>query len=364
MQIDAAVLTAHGAPLQLKPLQLCDELQPFEVLVQMRAAGICHTDLSVQAGKLPLPTPHVLGHEGCGVVVRVGAAVTRLKAGDSVVLTFSSCGGCAACLQNQPAYCADNLQHNYAGCRIDGSHTLCCGDEKVGGNFFGQSSFANFAIANERNAVRVPDDVAPEVLAPLGCGVQTGAGAVLRHLKPAVASSLVVFGAGTVGLSAVMAAKLVGCYPIIVVEPQESRRHLALELGATHAIDPERYKVGKEVALICGGADYALECTGNPQVLQKAYGTLKPCGTVVLLGLPALGTKVELDMFSLLFGRKIHGVMEGDSNPWEFIPQLVELYRQGALPVDRLVTTYPFAQINEAIDDMKAGRVIKPVLVW
>jgi aryl-alcohol dehydrogenase len=364
MKIDAAVLTAHGAPLQLQTLDLCDELQAFEVLVEMRAAGICHTDLSVQAGKLPLPAPHVLGHEGAGRIVRTGSAVTHLKAGDNVVLTFSSCGQCAACLQNQPAYCANNLAHNYSGCRVDGSHTLHCGEQKIGGNFFGQSSFASFAIANERNAIRVDDDVPASVLAPLGCGVQTGAGAVLRHLKPEVGSSLVVFGAGTVGLSAVMAAKIVGCYPIIVVEPNESRRHLALDLGATHAIDPERYKVGKEIATICGGADYALECTGNPQVLQKAYSTLKPQGTVVLLGAPALGQKFELDMFSLLFGRKIHGVLEGDSNPPVFIPQLVDLYRQGLLPVDRLVKTYPFEQINNAIDDMKAGKVIKPVLVW
>jgi aryl-alcohol dehydrogenase len=360
MQITAAVLRSKAHPFHLETVEL-DAPRADEVLVRMVGVGICHTDLSMRDSPFTLPV--VLGHEGAGVVDLVGERVTKVKPGDHVVLTFSSCGGCPNCQRGQPAYCAHAFDSTFTGTRADGSSTLHQGNEIVHGCFFGQSSFATYALAGERNVVKVRQDAPLAALGPLGCGIQTGAGAVMNSLAVRSGSSLAVFGTGSVGLSAIMAARVVGCTTIIGVDVNPTRLQLAGELGATHTIDAREADVLATIQqLTGGGADYTLETTALPKVFRQAVEALRPLGVCGLIGAAPYGTEVTFDMTSLLMGRAIRGILEGDSVPDLFIPRLIDLYLQGRFPFDRLISYYDLAQINEAAADAEAGRVIKPVL--
>src|SRR5271154_5104474 len=237
MQITAAVVREPGADFAIETVELEDP-RPDEIRVRIAAVGVCHTDLVARDGFMPFSMPAVLGHEGAGVVDTVGSAVTRFAPGDRVAITFRSCGTCDRCKSGDPAYCFTMPALNYIGMRPDGSKAIRQGDAAVSSNFFGQSSFATYALAYERNVLKLPGDIPFEIAAPLGCGVQTGAGGVMLALAATKGSSILVLGGGAVGLSAVMGAVIQGCAPIIVVEPHAARRALALELGATHAIDP------------------------------------------------------------------------------------------------------------------------------
>nr|WP_308706056.1 NAD(P)-dependent alcohol dehydrogenase [Nocardia nova] len=335
-----------------------------EILVRITAAGLCHTDLSSRARWPQQLSPMVFGHEGTGIVEAIGAEVTGLVVGDAVCLTFDSCGVCAPCSTGHPAYCTDFQVLNSSGGRRDRTTPLSRAGEPVFSGFFGQSSFATYAIARERNTVKVPADLPPAVAAPLGCGVQTGAGAVLNVLRAEAGSSLVVIGAGGVGLSAVMAAVAVGCSPVIAVDPVASRRELAVEVGAAAALDPISTDdiVAGIRELTGGGSDYSVDTTGRAEMINQAVAALRPRGSLALVG---LGAQVALDLPPLLLkGVSVHGVIEGDSDPAEFIPRLVELHRQGLLPVERLVTEFPFADIEAAVEAMRQGRVVKPVLIF
>jgi aryl-alcohol dehydrogenase len=247
---------------------------------------------------------------------------------------------------------------------VDGSSALSGTDGKqLHGHFFAQSSFATYALASERNTVKVPKDVPLWLLGPLGCGVQTGAGAVINALAPRAGSSIAIFGAGTVGLSAVMAARLCGCATIVVVDPIAARRALAMELGATAAVDPTTQNPVEAIqSLTNGGAKHSLECTGLPQVVRQAVESLTLTGVCGVMGVSRLGTELTLDMNSILFGRGVRGIIEGDSVPDEFIPRLIELYRQGRFPFDKLVTVFEFKDIQEAVDASESGRVVKAIL--
>lgn len=363
----AAVVEAPGAPFTFQEVQL-DDLRPDEVRVRMVAAGLCHTDLSVQAGYIPFQLPGVLGHEGAGVVEAVGAAVSRVSPGDSVVLSFTSCGRCRHCRGGHPAYCATWVPTNMfnGGVRGDGSSTITRGDTPLGGRFFGQSSFGAHAIVDERSLVKVDPDLPLELLAPLGCGVQTGAGTVLNILKPEAGSSLAVFGTGAVGLSAIAAAALSPLTAVVAIDRVDSRLTLAKELGATHTINAESEDVAKVLAEITGGAglDYAVDTTANMGVIRTAVEALGTFGSLAAIGAAPLGTEITLDYTGLLVGRSVVGVTEGDSDPETFIPFLAELYRQGRLPLEKLVKTYPFSEINQAAADAHDGTTIKPVLVF
>ena len=237
MKIRAAVLPAPHSSFAIEELEL-DEPRSNEVLVRIVATGICHTDLSVVEQDLPAPTPIVLGHEGAGVVERVGSDVRHVAPGDHVVLTFPSCGTCAKCVAGRAYFCEQILALALAGVRTDGSPTVRASDHPVCGCFFGQSSFATHALAYARNTVKVPREAPLEMLAPLGCGIQTGAGTVLNVLKPGGSDTIAVFGCGAVGLAAVMAAHLSGCRTIIAVDRVDSRLELARDLGATHTSTP------------------------------------------------------------------------------------------------------------------------------
>ncbi len=342
-------------------------LQPLrteEVLIKIVATGICHTDLVCLNQDLPVPLPMVLGHEGAGVVVETGCEVRDLFPGDHVVLSFNSCGECPSCERELPAYCYNFMENNLSGSRGDGSNTMALNGEVVNANFFGQSSFATMAIANARNTVKVRKDLPLEVLAPLGCGIQTGAGTVLNSLAVTKTDSLAIFGAGAVGLSALMAASLVGAGPIVVVEPLAERRTLALELGADHVIDPFGVEdVVEEIQKAVGGVDFSLEMTGIPAVARQCVDILKPLGTCALVGAAPADAEVSLNVMEILStGRKIVGIVEGNADPKTFIPQLIQHYQEGRFPFDRLIDFYPFEAINEAVDAQHSGKSIKPVV--
>ncbi len=365
MQIDAAVVREEGGAFEIESVEL-EEPQSDEVLVLVVGAGVCHTDMIVRDQMYPTPLPAVLGHEGSGVVERVGEGVTAVEPGDRVVLSFDFDHTCTSCRDGHPAYCQDFFAYNFGGSRpSDGTSPLSKEGETISGRFFGQSSFATYAIATERNVVPVDDDVPLELLGPLGCGIQTGAGGVINTLDPQAGSSIAIFGAGSVGLSAVMAAGIKSCTEIVSVDLKPNRLEKATELGATHTVNPEEVDdvVEHVQELTGGGVDYALETTGVPQVAEQAVETLAHRGTLGVIGAPALGTEASYDVNNLiLLGRTITGIVEGDSDPQQFIPDLIELYRQGKFPFDELVTYYDFEDIEQAVEDSESGDTIKPVL--
>lgn len=361
MRATAAVAHAKGRPFVIEPVEI-DEPREDEILVRVVASGICHTDPAWR-DVFPWDRPIVLGHEGAGVVERVGARVRRLGPGDRVVLTFDACGRCVRCVRGKPAYCDEFFPRNFGGTRPDGPSALSRDGAPVAAHFFGQSSFATHLIATERNAVKVDADLPLELLAPLGCGLQTGAGAVLNSLRAPAGSRLAVFGAGAVGLSAIMAGRVAGCTTIIAVDVNRARLDLARDLGATHAVNPAEGDAAERVRSITGGgADFTLETTGVPDVLRQAVASLVLLGTCGLIAGAPPETEIRLPWRDVMHGRVLRGVIEGDSIPAEFIPTMIELYRQGRFPFDRLVRFYPFERINEAAADSLEGRTVKPVL--
>jgi aryl-alcohol dehydrogenase len=341
-----------------------DEPRTDEVLVRIVGVGVCHTDLKVRNQTRPVPLPAVLGHEGAGIVEQVGRHVTKVKPGDHVVLSYHSCGTCSNCQQGQPAYCHQVIVCNFGGARLDGSTTLRKNGEIIHGAFFNQSSFATYALASERNVVKVRPDAPLEILGPLGCGIQTGAGAVLNSLGVQAGTSIAIFGAGSVGLSAIMAAVIAGCTTIIAVDVKPNRLELALELGATHTINSlEVDDPGQLIAEITStGVDYALETSGLPSVFRQAVDSLTILGVCGLIGGAPPGTDVSFDMNHILLGRTVRGIIQGDSVPDIFIPRLIELHLQGRFPFDRLIKFYTLAEINQACADSEEGVVLKPVL--
>ncbi|MYY06920.1 NAD(P)-dependent alcohol dehydrogenase [Streptomyces sp. ATexAB-D23] len=360
-RVRAAVTDAPGAPFTVRDADLEDP-RPHEVLVRMTAAGLCHTDLAMAGTWPPRLTPMVFGHEGAGRVEAVGARVTGLSAGDHVCLTFASCGACEQCAADHPAYCLAARTLNLSGGRDDATSPLSMDGAPLYAGFFGQSSFATYAVVHERGAVKVPSGLPPSVAAPLGCGGQTGAGTVLNRLRPEPGSSLVVLGAGGVGLSALMAAVAVGCDPVVAVDPVASRRELALSLGAAAALAPGGGLAAALRELTGGGAHHVVETTGRPETVRRAVGALRPRGALALLG---LGGEVTFDVMGLLAkGVRVHGVVEGDSDPGRFIPELIALHGRGLFPLDRLVTTFPFEEIGRAVAAMRDGSVVKPVLTF
>jgi len=362
MQIRAAVVREPAGRFQIESLAL-EEPREDEVLVKIAGVGVCHTDLVCRDQYFPVPLPCVFGHEGSGVVERVGSRVTKVVPGDHVVLSFSSCNSCQNCMAGMPAYCEQLYQHNFAGTRGDSSTAMSGASGPVHAHFFAQSSFGTFALARERNTVKVSHEVPLWLLGPLACGVQTGAGAILNSLRPRAGTSVAIFGAGTVGLSAVMGAVLCGCSRIIAIDPVGARRDLARMLGATDVIDPTAVNPVEVIQSLTGqGVDFSLECTGMAAVVRQAVDCLRLTGICGVIGVSRLGTEVTLDMNSLLFGRSVRGIIEGDSIPGEFIPRLVELFRQGRFPFDKLVTEFPFDDIERAVRESEQGRVVKAIL--
>jgi len=361
VRIEAAVVRTGSPVPRIETLEL-EPPRADEVLVRIAAVGVCHTDIRV-AHREGFPRPIVLGHEGAGVVEAVGGAATDLKPGDRVAMSYAFCGHCPVCSGGAPAYCLQSAQLNFSGGREDGSTPLSSGGEPVA-RFFGQAAFATHAVVAAHSVVKAPEDMPFELIAPLGCGIQTGAGAILNSLGVRPGQSVAVFGTGSVGLSAVMAARAAQAARIIAVDINPDRLELARELGADAAIDARQGSPVEAIRRLTGlGVDIVLNTTDRAEVYLQGIAALAPLGTFGFVTSPSTG-ELPLNLSPVLLGgRKIRGVVQGDSRPREFIPKMIELWRQGRLPIERLVTTYPFEQLAQALADSEAGRAIKPVLV-
>lgn len=363
--VRAAICRDNATPLTIEAVEL-DALRPDELRIRVIACGICHTDLAVRDGQLPVPLPAVLGHEGAGIVEAVGDAVTVATPGDRVIMSFNSCGDCPSCAIAAPTYCYDFFPHNFSGRRADGSPSMFSNGAPLSANFFGQSSFASHAIAHQRNVVRIPDSAAHlplERLAPIGCGLMTGAGAVLRSMAVRQGMPIAVFGAGTVGMAAIMAARIAGADPIIAVDVNDDRLALARDLGATHAFNGNSDAPGAIRALCPAGIGYALDTTGINGVIESAFGLLAPRGVLGIVGASDPAAMLSFNEAEFMGGgRTVKGILGGDSDVGPFIAELIELHLAGRFPFDRLIGYFDFDQINEAIAASESGRVVKPVL--
>jgi aryl-alcohol dehydrogenase len=357
----SAVLRDAAGPYCLETVTL-DPPGPGEALVRLVATGMCHTDQLARSGLLGEAfLPAILGHEGAGVVEEVGPGVSSVAPGDHVVLSFDSCGACPACRTGAPANCAEFESRNVAGTRADGTTPAAdASGARLRSRWFGQSSFGEYCLASERGMVKVDRDLPLALFGPLGCGIQTGAGAVLNTADLRAGQSIAVFGAGAVGLAAVMAAKVAGASEIVAVDLHPHRRALAAELGATRVVD------GAEPSLVAAvrgdgpGFDVSFDSTGVSSVMSAAVDVLTRPGKCVLVG-------AGVDTLTLLpvtmAGKSVTYIYEGDAVPQVFIPRLVELWRRGLFPFDRLITEYPLADIDQAEADAHAGKTIKPVLL-
>ncbi|KAK5936852.1 hypothetical protein PMZ80_010971 [Knufia obscura] len=361
-------LVAHelNAEPTLESIQL-DDIQPNEALVQIEATGICHTDLSCIDGTLPAEFPNVLGHEGAGTILEAGSELKHLSPGDKVLLSFNHCSKCSECTSSHPAYCHAFGQLNFGGRRADGTQPLSLsnGGKKLYGSFFGQSSFAKVAVIAGASMVKVPSSTRLELFAPLGCGIQTGAGSVLNTLDVQSGQSLAVFGAGSVGLAAIMAGKLRGANPVIAIDLSSERLALAQKLGATHTIlaSDKNVDVVKEIQGICPptGVSRAVDCTGAAKVVEQMIQALGSRGKAATVGAPSPGTQVPVDIFNhLMLGRQYVGCCEGDSVPEKLISYLIEQHAAGKFPVDELITFYGGNDYAKAFK----GKTIKAVLKW
>ena len=362
MQITAAVSRVSGAPLSIETLEL-DDPRDDEVLVEVAACGVCHTDLTMRDMDGLTPKPVVLGHEGAGVVLAVGRAVTAVRPGDHVVMSYDYCGACNCCRTQAPFYCDEALPMNFGGLRPDGSARLRGADGPIGGSIFGQSAFASHALCTERNLVKVSPDLPLEKLGPLGCGVETGAGAVMNVLRPGPEHTLAVFGVGGVGMSAVMAAAAIGVSRIIAVDLNPERLALARTFGATDVVDARGDGVAETlIDLTSGGVSHALDATANAKATETAIAALAPRGALCLTA--ASRERISLNArHMMLGGRRLMGAVQGEAVSKAFIPTLINLHLQGRFPFDRLLQPYPLSEINHAMEDAQVGRVLKPLIL-
>ncbi|RBR05966.1 hypothetical protein FVER53590_13928 [Fusarium verticillioides] len=370
-QTTALIAPALDGSFELKEVHL-DSLQPDEALIEIHASGVCHTDLSCASGKLPCAPNAVLGHEGGGVVLEIGANVTSVSPGDKVLLSFSSCGSCPGCKSDHPAYCYSFNDYNFSGKRPDGSAAISVMEDgkklPCYSTFFGQSSFAARTIVHRSSIVKIPQQTPLDLFAPLGCGIQTGVGAVFNTLDVKPGSSIAIFGVGSVGLAAVMAAKVRKASRIIAIDLQPERLKLAKELGATDGVlGPDQEYIVKAIKDICPplGVDFAVDCTGVPSIIETMVASLGMRGRAATVGAPGGNAHAKIDIMShLTYGKEYVGCSEGDSNPGVLIPELIEMHAKGLLPLEKMIAYYDIKDYEKAMADMKSGKVIKPVLKW
>jgi aryl-alcohol dehydrogenase len=363
MKVSAAIAREQSKPFTIEEVEM-DDPKNDEILVRIVGSGICQTDAHVWHQRLAAPLPAILGHEGSGVVEKVGSSVKTVKPGDHVVISYQACGHCSRCLSGHYSYCDNALQANFSGARLDGTNGVHFVNDNEGtlhGHFFGQSSFATYALATERNTVVVPKDAPLEILGALGCGLQTGAGAILKSFKVPAGSAVAVFGTGAVGMAAIMAAKISGASIIIAVDVNKDRLDMAVELGATHTIDPSQSDTSKRIHEITGdGADFILDTSGRKEMLQHAVSALGSMGQVGLVA--SGGSDATVAVAPLTLGNAIRGIVQGDAVPQLFIPELIGYFKAGHFPFDKLVKIYDFKEINQAFEDSAKGIVIKPIL--
>ncbi|KAH7137446.1 hypothetical protein B0J13DRAFT_677451 [Dactylonectria estremocensis] len=348
-----------------------------EAIVEMVASGVCHTDLGCGTAPdgtpgFPVPPyPRVLGHEGAGYVRAVGSKITKVKPGDAVLLSFAFCTSCHNCKFGAPGYCHEFSDLNFAGVR-DAFRFPGAESVDIGGSFFGQSSFSKLSRVRETSLVNVSsfvenlDDL--KLLAPLGCGIQTGAGTVTELAGAKPDDKVAVIGLGGVGLAAIMAAKLRGCRTIIGIDRVPGRIELARKLGATHGIDTSSVaSVTQAVREVTGGSGstVTIDATGVLSLIQLGLQFTANQGKMILLGVAPMGAGLELAVVPyMVSGKQIMGSMEGGVTPEEYIPRMIRWFRNGDFPVNQLIKFYPVEDFLKAVRDMEEGSTIKPVLVW
>jgi len=359
----AAVLYEVNKLLSVEDIQL-DEPQGQEVLVRLVGSGVCHSDLHCIKGDMPQPLPIVMGHEGAGVVEKVGPGVTMLQPGDHVVLMVSfSCGKCRYCVEGRPTMCVGNMDTLAMASLPGGVKRLRKGDQELG-HFMGIASFAEYAVVNERQAVKVRDDAPLEIICLLGCGVSTGIGAAINTAGVRPGESIAVYGCGGVGLSAVMGAKLAGAGKTIAIDTLDKKLEMARNLGADYVINASKEDPQSKVMEITGGgADYAIECIGNVDVMATAMGSIHGGGKCVIMGSAPIGNMLSIAPYEFLLGKTITGGVQGSIRPFIDIPRFVDLFMDGKLPIDRLITkTYSLDEVNEAFEALEKGKVMRSVI--
>jgi len=367
----AAIQWEPKSSLRVEEVTL-EEPQNKEVLIKIVATGVCHSDLHFIKAEMPVPTPVVMGHEGAGIVEKVGPGVTTLQSGDHVVLMVGfSCGKCYYCVGGRSTLCVENLPIQMMATLPGGGKRLRKGDQELH-HLFGLACFAEYAVVHERSAVKIREDTPLEVVCGLGCGVATGIGAVLNTARLRAGESIVIYGCGGVGLSAVMAAKLAGAGKIIAVDMLDTKLEMAKELGADYVVNASKENPQERVASLTGkdvlsplqaGADYAMECIGNADVMMQAFGSIHIGGTCLIIGMAPLGSMLSIAPFEFLLGKTITGSTQGDIKPWVDVPRYVDLYMDGKLPIDKLITkSYRLDEINEALGALERGEVIRSVI--
>lgn len=366
MQISAALMSETNRPLETVVLEL-DSPRNGEVLVRLAATGVCASDAHTHSGRIPSPSPCVLGHEGAGVVEAVGAGVSHVEVGDHVALSWMpSCGTCRHCVMGRPVLCTAAAPAMFAGTLLDGSVRLHHNGEPVSHYSF-LSTFATHTVVPGSSAIRIDRDVPLAVASLVGCGILTGYGAVVNRARVRPGSSVAVFGAGGVGLSAVMAAQICGAEQIIVIDPVAEKLDEAMGFGATHGLSPAEGLPSRIKELTDGfGVDYAIDAAGGPNILEQAFEATIAGGTIVCVGIPGPGSRPSLPGPELVRDEKIvTGSLYGSSRPSVDIPSILRQYMAGRLPLDRMISkTYRLDQINTAFDDMNAGRLKRGVVVF
>lgn len=374
MKIRAAVLEAEGLPRpyrESKPLRIQEvELDPpgaGEVLVRIRAAGLCHSDLSVISGDRPRPLPMVLGHESAGEVVECGPGVTDLKPGDRVVMTFMpSCGCCLPCMEGRPALCEPGAASNTAGTLLGGARRLHRNGQPLN-HHIGVSCFADHAVVSRRSCVKVETDLDFTELALFGCAVLTGAGAVINTAKVRAGNSVAIVGLGGVGFAALLAAVASGAREIVAVDLNADKLRLAQELGATSVFTPQQDRVHEEIrSLTQGGVDFAFETAGAVPALETAWEVTRRGGFTVTAGLPHPDRRFQFPPVKMVAEeRLLGGSYMGSAVPARDIPRYIALYHKGKLPINRLMgQRLTLDQINEGFDHMAEGKAMRDVIVF
>ncbi len=372
MRTRAAVLRASGLPrpyARSRPLEIIDlELEPpgaGELLVRVDAAGLCHSDLSVVDGNRPRPTPMVLGHEAAGQVVEVGPGVADVVPGQRVVLVFvPRCGVCLPCASGRPALCEPAATANTAGALLGGGRRWGALDGAPVHHHLGVSAFSEQVVVDRGSVVVVPDDLPAATAALFGCALLTGAGAVLTEAQVRAGESVAIFGVGGVGMAALLAAVTTGAQPVVVVDPVESKRTLALELGAAYALAPDEARTAVR-ELVPGGVDYAFEAVGSGRVLADAWAVTARGGTTVAIGLAPPGDELRVPAVELVGqARRLIGSYLGGAVPQRDLSRLIALWRAGRLPVERLRSgTCALDDVNRALDELASGHALRQVLL-
>ena len=365
MDITASLMTHPNEPLETVTLQLSDP-RPDEVLVRLAATGVCASDAHTHSGRIPSPSPCVLGHEGAGVVERVGDAVTHVAVGDHVALSWMpSCGTCRHCVSGRPVLCTAAAPAMFAGTLLDGTVRLHLGEQPVSHYSF-LSTFATHCVVPASSAIRIGRHIPLAVASLVGCGVLTGYGAVVNRARVAPGSSVVVFGAGGVGLSAVMAARISGAEQIIVCDPVAAKLEEAKHFGATHGLVTSPDVVENIRELSGGGVDYAVDAAGAEGIVGQAFSATVAGGTIVCVGMPGVQARPSLPGPELVRDEKIvTGSLYGSSRPSIDIPAILRQYTAGNLPLDRLISrSYELDEIDQAFVDMREGRLKRGVVVF